>query len=194
MPLHLLPTLLLYMLLIGYSPGPANIYSLSCAMKYGRKQALVMWRGLFLGFCTTAFTTALLACFVGAEIGGYVVGLKYVGALFILWLAYKIWKTPAEANTKPVECNFSSGYVVQLVNAKMIIFQLMVYSTFVLPYTDKLSSVLLIAALLLLAGPCANLTWLLAGGWLSRFFIMEKKRLNLIMAVALGVCAIIILL
>ena len=61
MPLSQLPTLLLYILIVGYTPGPANIYSLTCAMKYGRKQALVMWRGLLTGFTIAVIGMAVLS-------------------------------------------------------------------------------------------------------------------------------------
>ena len=36
MPYTLLPTLLLQMLIVGYTPGPANIYSLAMSLRYGR--------------------------------------------------------------------------------------------------------------------------------------------------------------
>ena len=38
MPIELLPSLLLSLIAVGYTPGPANIYSLSCVLTYGRKR------------------------------------------------------------------------------------------------------------------------------------------------------------
>ena len=46
MPGALLPTLLLQILVIGYTPGPANIFALAMVLHYGKKKALTMWLGL----------------------------------------------------------------------------------------------------------------------------------------------------
>ena len=46
MPVSLLPSLLLAILLVGYTPGPANLFALHCSMKNGVRKALVMWLGL----------------------------------------------------------------------------------------------------------------------------------------------------
>ena len=54
MPYSLLPTLLMQMLIVGYTPGPANIYSLAMSLRYGRKKSLMMWLGL------TVFSTFVL--------------------------------------------------------------------------------------------------------------------------------------
>ena len=50
MPVSLLPSLLLAILLVGYTPGPANVFALHCSMKNGVRKALVMWFGLLTGF------------------------------------------------------------------------------------------------------------------------------------------------
>ena len=44
------PSLLLAILLVGYTPGPANLFALHCSMKNGVRKALVMWLGLLAGF------------------------------------------------------------------------------------------------------------------------------------------------
>ena len=47
MPLSLLPSLLLTILFVGYTPGPANLFSLHCSVRNGMRKSLVMWLGLF---------------------------------------------------------------------------------------------------------------------------------------------------
>ncbi|MBP3774741.1 MAG: LysE family transporter [Bacteroidaceae bacterium] len=192
MPLHLLPSLLLYILLVGYSPGPANLYSFSCALKYGRRQSLKMWRGLLVGFCIILVVSVFLCHFIGEAVGPYVVWLKYLGAAYILWLAYKIWRAPADASAKVEGCNFVSGLLVQLTNVKIILFELTMFSMFVLPYTDDIGELFKVGALLLLAGPVANLAWLLAGEYLRRFFNKKMQVVDAVLALLLAVCAIFI--
>lgn len=194
MPLSQLPTLLLYILIVGYTPGPANIYSLTCAMKYGRKQALVMWRGLLTGFTIAVIGMAVLSHLLGEALGDYVAYLKYLGAAYILWLAFQIYRESGAKVKSASLCTYWSGLVMQLTNAKMLLFDLTVFSLFVLPYSDRLIDMFPVAALLLLAGPGANLLWLLAGDYLRHIFGKYQKQVDIVMALLLVLCAVAILL
>lgn len=194
MPLSQLPTLLLYILIVGYTPGPANIYSLTCAMKYGRKQALVMWRGLLTGFTIAVIGMAVLSHLLGEALGDYVAYLKYLGAAYILWLAFQIYRESGAKVKSARLCTYWSGLVMQLTNAKMLLFDLTVFSLFVLPYSDRLIDMFPVAVLLLLAGPGANLLWLLAGDYLRHIFGKYQKQVDIVMALLLVLCAVAILL
>ena len=194
MPLSQLPTLLLYILIVGYTPGPANIYSLTCAMKYGRKQALVMWRGLLTGFTIAVIGMAVPSHLQGEALGDYVAYLKYLGAAYILWLAFQIYRESGAKVKSARLCTYWSGLVMQLTNAKMLLFDLTVFSLFVLPYSDRLIDMFPVAALLLLAGPGANLLWLLAGDYLRHIFGKYQKQIDIMMALLLVLCAVVILL
>jgi len=194
MPLSQLSTLLLYIFIVGYTPGPANIYSLSCAMKYGRRHALVMWRGLLLGFSIAVVAMAALTMWLGQAMGDYVFVLKYLGAAYILWLAWQIYRESGKQVRSNVVCTFWSGLLMQLTNAKMLLFDVTVFSLFVLPYSHRFVDTLPVAALLLIAGPGANLVWLLAGDYLRHFFGRYQKQVDIIMALLLMFCAFAILL
>ena len=109
MPLYLLPSLLLYILMVGYTPEPANLYALSCSLKYGRKSALRMWYGELCGFLIAVTLVSIATHFVGTVMGEYVEWLKYVGATYILWLAYNIYKSKSLAENEAHTCSFTSG-------------------------------------------------------------------------------------
>ena len=66
MPIKLLPSLLLSILLIGFTPGPANLFSLHCSMKNGTRKAMTMWFGLLAGFTIAAVIVAIITHLVGA--------------------------------------------------------------------------------------------------------------------------------
>ena len=85
MPVSLLPSLLLAILLVGYTPGPANLFALHCSMKNGVRKALVMWLGLVAGFTVAAVIAAVVTHEVGAMMGRYVVVLKYFGCAYMLY-------------------------------------------------------------------------------------------------------------
>lgn len=50
MPGTMLSSFLLYCYIGAITPGPANLCSLSTALRYGKGPALRQWRGLFLSF------------------------------------------------------------------------------------------------------------------------------------------------
>ncbi|MCQ2259643.1 MAG: LysE family transporter [Bacteroidaceae bacterium] len=192
MPVTLLPTLLLQILVIGYTPGPANIYSLAMSLRHGRKEALIMWTGLLCGFSIAVIIMALLTHQIGIAFGGYVAYFKYIGAAYILYLAYKIYTSKGNAKEKSGDCSFVSGMLVQLTNAKMLLFDLTAFSTFVLPYSTKLSDLLEVAAWLAIAGPGGNLVWLLTGSFMKPFFDKHRRKIDTMASIALVICALLI--
>ena len=94
MPVTLLPSLLLSIVLIGFTPGPANLFSLHCSMKNGTRKAMAMWFGLLTGFTIAALIGAMITHLVGAMMGKYVVILKYIGCAYILYLACRSTAVP----------------------------------------------------------------------------------------------------
>lgn len=194
MPLYLLPTLLLYILAVGYSPGPANLYSLACCLRYGRKRALGMWWGLLTGFLIAVTLMALMTWMLGTAFGSMVVWLKYLGAAYMLYLAFRLYQSASATASDSSSCSFLSGMIVQLTNAKMLLFDLAAFSTFVLPYSNRLLDLLLVGWLLVLAGPMANLLWIFLGEVLSRLLSHHRRLINATMSLLLVLCAVLILL
>lgn len=194
MPYDKLPTLLLQILVIGYSPGPANIYALAMSLRYGRKKVLFMWLGLFIGFTIAACTMAILTHTIGIAFSKYVPLLKYFGACYITYLAYKLYNNKQCRTDSDKNCSFFSGMIVQMTNAKMLLFELTVFSTLVLPYSNHIEDLFEVGIWLLLAGPGANLIWLLAGSYLKRFFTQYGRRVETYSALALLLCAVYIIL
>ena len=118
MPVSLLPSLLLAILLVGYTPGPANLFALHCSMKNGVRRALVMWLGLLAGFTVAAVICAVVTHEVGALMGRYVVILKYLGCAYILYLAWQIYHSSGQPKGADKTCSFLSGFIVQFTNAE----------------------------------------------------------------------------
>ncbi len=190
MPYSLLPTLLLQILVIGYTPGPANIYSLAMSLRHGRRESLRMWLGLLTGFCIAAVMMSLLTYLLGIAVGTYVSSLKYAGAAYLVYLAHRIYSRKGTADGRYSGCTFLGGMIIQLTNAKMLLFELTAFSTFVLPYSGRLADLLEVAAWLALAGPGGNLAWLLAGSYLRGFFTKYGRQVDTVSAIALILCAL----
>ena len=192
MPVEQIPALLLAILAVGYTPGPANIYAMSCSLRHGWRRSMRMWLGLLCGFLTAALIAAVTAHLMGMAFGRYVPYLRYIAAVYLFYLAYRTFKGGMKEGENAIP-TFSSGFVIQLTNAKIILFDLSCYSAFVLPYSHRFIDLLPVTALLILAGPGANLVWLLAGGLLKPLVARYSRAVSLVMAAALMLCAVMML-
>ena len=191
MPIYLLPSLIISLFAVGYTPGPANIYILSCVLSHGKRAAMRCWFGLLCGFSTAALFAAVAAYFAELALGVYIVYIKYLGASYMVYLAWKCYRSNMSGG-EGVKCSFWSGFIVQISNAKMILFSLTVYSSFVLPYSSRFIDLLPVAALLLIAGPGADMVWLLGGYLLRPYFIKYMHAVNMAISIALLLCAAMI--
>lgn len=88
MPIRLIPSLLALIVVWGFTPGPANIYAMGCSIMHGRSCSLTMWTGLLCGFSVAAIIAALVTHIVGPAMSRNVVYVKYLGSIYILWLAW----------------------------------------------------------------------------------------------------------
>ena len=192
MPPEQLPALLLAILAVGYTPGPANIYAMSCSIRHGWRASMRMWCGLLCGFLASALLAAVAAHFAGMAFKEYVQYLRYLAVVYILYLAWKTYRSGVSSDGDAAP-TFSSGFIVQLTNAKIILFDLSCYSAFILPYSRRFIDLLPVTALLLLAGPGANLVWLLAGGAIMPFVSRYAGTVSILLAIALLVCAVMML-
>ncbi|MCQ2391250.1 MAG: LysE family transporter [Kiritimatiellae bacterium] len=190
MPLDLLPALMLSIVLVGYSPGPANLFALSMVLRHGRAGALQMWLGLLAGYSCAAAICVVAVHFAGLAFGSWIGHIRYLGAAYLLWMAYGVYAARGQASARHGTCSFWSGFVVQMTNAKMLLFEMTVYSSFVLPYSDRLADLFVVAALLTLAGPGGNLAWLLAGSFLQGLFARHRRTADVLTACCLAACAL----
>ena len=121
MPVSILPSFLLYCYITAITPGPANLCTLSTALRYGKDAALRQWRGQATGFFIDSMAAVLLSRLLGNVLGEYVQYLSWIGAAYILWLAWHILRSagtpPEEDDRQP---GFRTGLLVNLTNVKVI--------------------------------------------------------------------------
>lgn len=192
MPVSLIPAFLVYCFVGGITPGPANLCSLSAALRYGRGPALKQWRGLFVGFFLVSMGAVAVTYCLGTLLSGYVGWLAWVGAAYLLWMAWHMLRAAGvtAAESDPSYPSFRNGLLLQLTNVKVIIFCLTALSGYVLPYRQSLPWLLAVGLFLHFTGPVANLVWLFAGASLQKLFQDHRKTVDVVMAVSLALCAL----
>jgi len=191
MPATIIPSFLYYCFIAGITPGPANLCSLNASMRYGRKQALKQWRGLFAGFWVIAIGSVLITYFLGGVLGSSVSILAWIGAAYLVYLGVHILRPGKGKKTEEANknCNFFTGLIINLTNVKIMLTCLTALSSYVLPYDRSFRSLLLVGIFLPFTGPVCNLAWLFTGAALQRFFEKYEKPINIVMAVSLFYCA-----
>lgn len=190
MPVSLIPSFLIYCFVGGITPGPANLCSLGAALRYGRGPALRQWRGLFCGFFLDSMGAVAVTWLLGAALDRYVGALSWVGAAYLLWMAWHMLRPGgADPDRDPAAPTFLTGLLVNLTNVKVIIFCITALSGYVLPYNPSLWALLPVGIFLPFTGPVCNLVWLFAGASLQRLFANYRKTVDLVMALSLALCA-----
>lgn len=191
MPTSLLPSFLLYCYIGAITPGPANLCSLSAALRYGRKEALVQWRGIFAGFAVVSMASVLVTWVLGAALSQYVGYLSWIGAAYILWLAWHTLRSSGvQADNDPARPSFKNGLLLQLSNVKIMIYCLTAMTGYVLPYSRSFWHLLAVGIFMPFTGPIGNLVWLFAGASMQKLFKNHRRAVDIVMAAALALCAV----
>jgi cysteine/O-acetylserine efflux protein len=157
-------SLISYILISSFTPGPSNISSASMAVLHGYKNTLKYQAGLALGVFLLMvlsgwLSTTLLTFFPSLE-----PIMRYAGAGYILYLAFGILKasyTFTESDGKPL--GFSHGLTLQILNPKLIVYAFTLFSAFMAPMTNNTALLVLMSVLLAVTSFCATSGWALLG-------------------------------
>ncbi|MBO9195671.1 LysE family translocator [Rhizobium sp. NPDC090275] len=127
-----LPTLLTFSaasLLLAATPGPDMTLSISRALSQGKKPALYVVLGTSLGIVVHTMLVAFgISALITASPTAFLI-LKTGGAAYLLWLAVQAIRFGSKLSVEKVEeikgtplSNIASGFWVNLLNPKVIIF------------------------------------------------------------------------
>ena len=173
-----------------FTPGPNNILLLSSASTFGFRRC----RPLILGIWTGLLTVMLICGFGCAALGGLLPQVvpvaKYVGAAYVLYLAYKTLTRSAGSGTaeaKPL--TYVNGFLLQFLNIKILMLGVAFYSGYILPNGFHVSYVLAFAAIMTLCAGTGNLIWATLGSALFPLYKRYYRVVNAVMAALLVWCA-----
>ncbi len=141
MTLSTLLTFLGASIALTIAPGPDNIFVITQGVTRGRRPAIVTALGMCSGISvhTTAAAFGISAVFYSSVVAFNVV--KYAGAAYLLYLAYKtlrersVIKLPP-ADDRPDAALFKRGFIMNVLNPKVAMFFLAFLPQFVTPNTD----------------------------------------------------------
>ncbi len=187
MTIETLP-LISFVLITTFSPGPNNISSASMGILYGYKKTVYFLYGITAGFFVVMICCAYLSSTLLALIPASEKYLRYIGALYIIWLAIGIRRsnTTFQDKTQPPKA-FTKGFVLQLFNPKVAVYGLALFSTFLAPVSGQLDTLAVFALGFALTAFIATSTWTLCGAAIKNKLKNDtfRNRINLVLSLML---------
>jgi cysteine/O-acetylserine efflux protein len=183
---------LLYCSLMIITPGPTNIMILTTVHNYGIKKAFEFSIGASFAFFILLSISVIFNSLLMTYLPNIIVVLQIIGAIYMLYLAYQIFKINNTSKKENQFSSFKTGFLMQFVNPKPVLFTLTVFPSFILPYYTSFWHLTLFVLLITIIACVAFLSWILFGKVLKSFLDRYNKLVNNIMAIFLIICAIAI--
>jgi len=178
-------SLISYVLISSFTPGPSNISSASLAVMHGYKNTLKYQAGLALGVFLLMLLSGLLSTTLLNIFPALEPILRYIGAGYILYLAFGILKASyafTEHDVKPL--GFVHGLILQILNPKLMVYAFSLFSVFLATITKDFAQLALVCVLLAATSFCATSVWALFGTAIKAY--LHNPRLKAIVNIILS--------
>lgn len=114
--------------------------------------------------------------------------MKYIGAAYILWLAFHIAFSKPSADDTEKSASFLKGFLLQFVNVKIYLFGITALTGYITDYGASLWVLLLFELMIATIGTIATLTWVGMGVLIQRAYEKYYRAINIILALTLLEC------
>lgn len=178
-----------YMLTSSFTPGPGNILALNTTSTFGWKKSRHMIIGICFGYAFVQFTCTIAFYQLNTILSPLLEILKYIGCIYMIWLAYQIFRSKPDDDTSCKEPTFKEGFLLQLINVKIYFYITTLLTAYFIPNIPSLSGLFLAGIGAVSIGSIAALTWSFLGVTLQSYYHKHYKWINLILAVFLLYCA-----
>jgi len=178
----------LFWIVAAYTPGPNNVIASYSGFNFGVKKTLPHILGVTFGFTFLIFllTIGLVNIFKIFPI--IQVSLKYLGSIFLIYLAYKIYFSKIDSekkNENPVK--FIETFLFQFLNPKGVLIGIIIVSTYVEHGENYLKYATQVIFFAFLVSLSSITFWTFVGKYLRKFATNEKfiKYFNCVMSLLL---------
>ena len=188
-----LTTLMIFMFVAAFTPGPNNLLSSYSGFNFGIKKTLPLIYGVTFGFpiLLIAINFGLIVIFKKFPTLQEVI--KILGSGFLIYLAYKIAlsKKNEEQQVKN-PAKFFNMLIFQFINPKAVLFAIIMVSTFISTNENFIRDTITVVSVAIIFSFASIFSWCLLGKFLRRFATNEKfvQMFNYVMSFLLIVCVI----
>ncbi|MEH7416997.1 LysE family transporter [Neobacillus drentensis] len=183
---------LMYCIIITFTPGPTNLVILSTVHHFGVKKAMEYTYGATIAFGLLLVVSAMMNTVLIVIIPKILIVMQIIGSLYMLYLAYQICKRHSSKPAVNETGTFRSGFLMQFLNPKVVLFTMTVIPSFIMPNYTAMPAVTISVLAITLIGFLAFITWVLFGTIFKKFLQNHSKIVNVMMALFLAYSAVMI--
>lgn len=187
-----LASFLIYCIVVTFTPGPSNIVILSSTQIVGARKTMHYVWGATLAFGLLLTASAFLNQLLAGVLPGILKVMQIVGGLYMVYLAYQIYKMGTTEDAPKQVTGFWNGFIMQFVNPKVVLFTFTVIPSYVLPFYQSSFSSFLFVLLITFIGFLAYSSWVVFGTVFRTLLNRHQKLLSILMALFLLYSAIIV--
>jgi len=157
------------------TPGPANMAMMATGARFGFRAAIPFVAGVIFGKQLIIWPIGYGIMEVASQIPLLFEILKFLSALYIIWLAWRVANMRLSSGEPSVDApGFWSGLLVHPLNPKAWAMILVGFTNFVESDTKTFYATLYIAASLLIIQIICHPIWTLFGDRIAKFIIGKK--------------------
>ncbi|OKP02756.1 LysE family translocator [Xenorhabdus eapokensis] len=189
MTLSLIFSLSIFMFISAVTPGPNNLLLTSSGANFGIRRSIPLCLGIILGMQTILLLSAFGVAALLLIYPAIHMGLKILGCLYLLWLA---WKTATSHYTRldtttsagePIK--IYQGWLLQFLNPKTWLMGLGAISSYSLAGELYNHSIFVISIVMLIVNTLAGAIWLVLGSLIGQ--LLKSRRAWFTFNIAMGV-------
>lgn len=193
MPGYVIGNFFVYSMINAFTPEPGNILALNTVTNYGWKKGDPLFLGIFSGYYVVQMICAVFVYGVSALLPDVLGVMKYVGAVYILWLAVHIAFGRPDEDGGEKSASFWKGFMLQFVNVKIYLFGITALTGYVTNYSTSLPVLVFFELVIATIGTAATLAWIGTGLAIQKIYLRHYRLVNIVLAVALLECVYSIL-
>ena len=175
----------LFWFVTAYTPGPNNVVASYSGFNFGVKKTIPHILGVTLGFTSLVIFLSVGLINIFKLFPLIQIIIKYLGTLFLVYLAYKIaFSKTSDDTTKENPVKFIETFLFQYLNPKGVTVAIIVVSTYVELGENYLNYATQVILLAFLFSITSITLWTLIGKFLRKFATNDKfiKYFNYVMS------------
>nr|WP_302134511.1 LysE family transporter [uncultured Schaedlerella sp.] len=188
MPGYVIGNFFVYSMINAFTPGPGNILALNTVTNYGWKKGKPLFFGIFTGYYVVQILCAVFVFGVSTFLPMVLGVMKYIGAAYILWLAFHIAVSRPEENCVEKSASFTKGFFLQFVNVKIYLFGITALTGYITDFSTSFGVLFLFELVIATIGTIATTTWIGVGLLIQRVYQKYYRPINIILSFILLEC------
>lgn len=181
--------LLTYLIAMAITPGPNTILSMANAAASGLRKGIWLNIGMLAGITAVTAISYAASAFLYSFIPNAEPWLKAIGAVYLIYLAYRTYKKSA-VSSEERSAGFAEGFLLQLINFKVYLLALTAISAMIIPEYGNREAGIAVSLLIPIVCFICGLIWAIAGSLISGLYRKHGKILGAVMALLLIYTAI----